>query len=83
METGIELYYDKYTGHVTDTKPLVDKSSKGGILSDEMGLGKTVEVLACFLSNPKDPAMYEKKLQVNIMLYNIYIQQRLDNSYIV
>ncbi|XP_008201431.1 E3 ubiquitin-protein ligase SHPRH isoform X2 [Tribolium castaneum] len=53
LKSGLEIYFDKYSGFVDTTKPIVDPSSRGGILADEMGLGKTVEVLACILLHPK------------------------------
>lgn len=53
LETDLKIYYNKYTGFVTEEAPLVQEKSNGGILADEMGLGKTVEVLACVLLNPK------------------------------
>lgn len=50
---GTTVYFNKYTGHIESTPPLIEPLRTGGILADEMGLGKTVEVLACILSNPK------------------------------
>lgn len=50
---GTTVYFNKYTGYIETTPPLIQPLRSGGILADEMGLGKTVEVLACILSNPK------------------------------
>lgn len=52
LKSGLEVYFDKYTGYLVTTKPVLQQESCGGILADEMGLGKTVEVLACILLNP-------------------------------
>ncbi|XP_057665468.1 E3 ubiquitin-protein ligase SHPRH isoform X2 [Diorhabda carinulata] len=60
LESGLEIYFDKYTGYVTSEKPVISTTSRGGILADEMGLGKTVEVLACILMNPKCPDKLEE-----------------------
>lgn len=51
------IYFNKYTGYVESTPPLIETLQTGGILADEMGLGKTVEVLACILSNRKAESM--------------------------
>ncbi|XP_060526176.1 E3 ubiquitin-protein ligase SHPRH isoform X2 [Cylas formicarius] len=53
LQSGVVLYFDKYTGWVGKEPSLVNSSWSGGILADEMGLGKTVEVLACILLNPR------------------------------
>lgn len=53
LQDGTTIYFNKYTGYVESTAPLIEPLRTGGILADEMGLGKTVEVLACILSNPK------------------------------
>ena len=53
LESGLDIYYDKYSGYVDLTKPTIETTTKGGILADEMGLGKTVEVLACILLHSK------------------------------
>lgn len=53
LQSGLEIFFDKYSGFIELEKPIVEKSSRGGILADEMGLGKTVEVLACILNHPK------------------------------
>ncbi|KAJ3664999.1 hypothetical protein Zmor_000523 [Zophobas morio] len=53
LESGLDIYYDKYSGYVDITKPTIETTTKGGILADEMGLGKTVEVLACILLHSK------------------------------
>ena len=60
LQSGCEIFYNKYTGHIQETKPLTESlNTGGGILADEMGLGKTVEVLACILSNPKTANDYQ------------------------
>ncbi|KAL1506154.1 hypothetical protein ABEB36_005568 [Hypothenemus hampei] len=51
IQSGIDIYYDKYTGWVEKEPQLINNSWKGGILADEMGLGKTIEVLGLILSN--------------------------------
>lgn len=53
IESGIEIYFNKYSGDVDFVKPVVQYEWSGGILADEMGLGKTVEVLACILNHPR------------------------------
>lgn len=53
LESGVEIYFNKYSGDVDIVKPVVQYKWSGGILADEMGLGKTVEVLACILNHPR------------------------------
>lgn len=53
LQSGLEIFFDKYSGSIELEKPIIEESSRGGILADEMGLGKTVEVLACILNHPK------------------------------
>ncbi|KAJ8932032.1 hypothetical protein NQ314_015005 [Rhamnusium bicolor] len=53
LKSGENVYYDKYTGYIDITKPIISPCIRGGIVADEMGLGKTVEVFACILLNKK------------------------------
>ncbi|KAK9884497.1 hypothetical protein WA026_007338 [Henosepilachna vigintioctopunctata] len=52
LPSGLEIFFDKYSGHIIPTKPVVASSTNGGILAEEMGLGKTVEFLALILNHP-------------------------------
>nr|CAI5818285.1 unnamed protein product [Callosobruchus analis] len=54
LPSGLEIYFDPFSGYVTHIYPQIEPCSRGGILADEMGLGKTVEVLACILLHPKE-----------------------------
>lgn len=68
LPTGENVYYNKYIGNFTKSKPLVKPPPTGGILADEMGLGKTVEVLACVMANQRykdDLTMCSVKDEVN------------------
>lgn len=65
LDSGKEIYFDKYTGYIDAAAPMVKPNATGGILADEMGLGKTVEVLACILSHTMDHLTDHKK---NIVL---------------
>lgn len=53
LKSGQVIYFNKHTGYIETTKPLIKPLRTGGILADEMGLGKTIEVLACILTNTK------------------------------
>lgn len=61
-----ELYFDKFSGHITSIKPLISCASKGGILAEEMGLGKTVEFLALVLNNPYISEKYDDQQSVSV-----------------
>ncbi|KAG2736398.1 hypothetical protein G9P44_000488 [Scheffersomyces stipitis] len=46
------FYANMYNGEMSQEKPIIKSSLKGGILADEMGLGKTISALALINSVP-------------------------------
>lgn len=64
LESGVSIYFNKYTGYIERDPPMITALRTGGILADEMGLGKTVEVLACILCNPRIPS---ETMEIEIM----------------
>ncbi|KAL3277364.1 hypothetical protein HHI36_012714 [Cryptolaemus montrouzieri] len=70
LPSGLEIYFDKYSGYVTPTKPIVTSSCAGGILAEDMGLGKTVEFLALILNHPYIPTEMEHDGDEELSLSN-------------
>ncbi|KAJ8966852.1 hypothetical protein NQ317_006637 [Molorchus minor] len=80
LKSGLTIYYDKYTGYIELTKPIIPPCSKGGILADEMGLGKTVEVLGCILLNPRRTSQKNEDEQSILTVENMNKQPIVDRQ---
>ncbi|XP_056169116.1 uncharacterized protein LOC115679829 isoform X2 [Syzygium oleosum] len=51
VDSGLQMFYNPFSGNVAMRPEVLSERVSGGILADEMGLGKTVELLACILSH--------------------------------
>eukprot|EP00891_Asterochloris_glomerata_P005983 jgi/Astpho2/5983/Aster-x1340 len=52
LPSGVEVFGNRLSGHVSRQRPLAPKPQPIGALCDEMGIGKTLEVCALMLRRP-------------------------------